>query len=126
MAPAYTSPFAPGPSRSSSQLNSRPPPAPSSWPGRSSGPATYPSSDMDMSSTSLLMLVTTREVSASHRPGRGTRLGGQRPGARLVGFSQSRRPWSGLDDRDSRRTGSVHGEEGGSGVAEPDATGHQA
>ncbi|AEK41442.1 hypothetical protein DV26_29770 [Amycolatopsis mediterranei] len=38
-ASAYTCPLTPSVMRSSSQSNSRPPPRPSSWPGRSSGPA---------------------------------------------------------------------------------------
>jgi len=51
-ASAYTCPLIPSDIRSSSQLNSRPPSRPSSWPGRSSGPAMYPSTDMDMYSRS--------------------------------------------------------------------------
>jgi hypothetical protein len=43
-----TCPLGPGDIRSSSQLNSRPPPRPSSCPARSSGPAMKPSRDIDM------------------------------------------------------------------------------
>src|SRR6266540_3715305 len=56
-ASADTCPLTPSPIRSSSQLNSRPPSRPSSWPGRSSGPAMNPSTEMDMYSRIGVLLM---------------------------------------------------------------------